>query len=78
MNMAQKQIWVVDHVQTGQNMSAFRRVAGISLREIARRMKLSAPYISDLEHGRRNWTQDKLESYRAALNIKKGRFTCTN
>lgn len=30
-----------------------RKRAGLTLREMARRLKFSAPYISDIEHGRR-------------------------
>lgn len=46
----------IDHVATGAEMRSLRTAHRISLREIARRMKLSAPFISDLERGRRNWT----------------------
>lgn len=68
MNMRMKQVWVIDHVGTGENMRAFRRTAKVSLREIARRMKVSAVFLSDLERGRRNWTQDKFEDYQKALS----------
>jgi predicted transcriptional regulator len=34
-----------------------RQRAGLSLREVARRMKLTAPYISDVELGRRAVTK---------------------
>ena len=37
-------------------MRQLRKAHNISLREIARRMEFSAPFISDLELGRRNWT----------------------
>ncbi|MCE6957497.1 helix-turn-helix domain-containing protein, partial [Cereibacter sphaeroides] len=33
-----------------------REGRGLSLRETARRMKVSAPYLSDLERGNRHWT----------------------
>jgi transcriptional regulator with XRE-family HTH domain len=46
----------IDHVATGAAMRQLRKAHNVSMREIARRMKLSAPFISDLERGRRNWT----------------------
>lgn len=48
----------IDHAATGQTMRQLRKSHGVSLREVARRMKLSAPFVSDLELGRRNWTVD--------------------
>ena len=38
----------------GKKLRAARIKRGLSLREVARRAKLSAPFISDIELGRRN------------------------
>jgi transcriptional regulator with XRE-family HTH domain len=46
----------IDSVATGANVRKARRKVNMSLRELARRMDYSAPYVSDLELGRRNWT----------------------
>jgi hypothetical protein len=46
----------IDHVATGAAMRQLRQAHNISMREISRRMELSAPFVSDLERGRRNWT----------------------
>jgi hypothetical protein len=51
----------------GAAMRFWRDQNGVSLREIARRMEYSAPYISDLELGRRIWSVKLMESYRAAM-----------
>jgi transcriptional regulator with XRE-family HTH domain len=42
----------------------FARVeAKISLREMARRMGVSAPTVSDWELGRRRWTRKRVEEF---------------
>ena len=45
----------IDSVATGANVRTARRKVNMSLRELSRRMGCSAPYVSDLELGRRNW-----------------------
>lgn len=49
-----------------------RQAAGISLREFAKRIKFTAPYISDIENGRRNCTLQIEEAY-SQLKPKKGK-----
>lgn len=67
MNLAMKQVWVADHVATGANVRAMRRTAGVSLRSVARMMRISPPFLSDLERGRRNWDADKLKRAEVAI-----------
>lgn len=43
-----------------------RRKAKVTLREVARRLEFSAPYISDIEHGRRRCTA-KIQQFYEAL-----------
>ena len=40
----------------GQEIRRLREARGITLRELARSVGLSAPFMSDLEHGRRTTT----------------------
>lgn len=40
----------------GEQMRAYREQSGLSLRSAAKAMKVSAPYLSDVELGRRNPT----------------------
>ena len=56
----------IDHAATGAAMRQLRKAHNISLREIARRMDFSAPFISDLELGRRNWTSKLALDYMTA------------
>lgn len=51
---AMKTVEVFDLVMFGQELRAMRLGADISLREMARRLNLSAPFLSDCELGRRN------------------------
>lgn len=58
---------VLDEKAVGALMREVRETRGLSLREVARRLKWSAPYVSDLEHGKRLWTTRKQNKYLAAL-----------
>ncbi len=62
---------VCDPAQIGLRMKTAREAAGISGREMARRMGYSAMYICDLEHGRRDWKAKIIEAYVCALPAKR-------
>ncbi len=57
----------IDHAATGAKMRVLRTSHKISLREVARRLKLSAPFVSDLERGRRNWDTHRALAYMQAV-----------
>lgn len=63
----------IDDRATGMKMRGLREAANISLRDLGRMLDLSAPYLSDLELGRRGWTEQRAGQYVAALNPKGGR-----
>lgn len=44
---------MIDSTTFGQKLRQLRQSAGISLRELAREVKVSAPFLSDVELGRR-------------------------
>lgn len=48
-------------IRVGAALRAAREEKGLSLRECASRLKLSAPYISDVELGRRGMSDGNLE-----------------
>lgn len=58
----------IDHKKTGELVRLYREKAGLSLRELARRMQFSANYVCQLEHGDRYWTHEKFDR---ALNLIK-------
>lgn len=59
--------YVMDHVAVGAYQRGLREKRGKSLREVAKAMEKSAPYVSDLERGRRNWSDELVADYRKAL-----------
>ncbi len=50
-------------------MRLMRECSGISLREVAKKLKLSAPYISDVELGKRAGNSD-IWNYYESLKVK--------
>lgn len=56
-----------DDKAIGKAMQAAREKAGLTLREVGERIGYSTGYISDLEHGRKHWSDDLMVNYRAAL-----------
>jgi transcriptional regulator with XRE-family HTH domain len=60
----------------GQRLRELREQAGLSLREVARAVKVSAPFLSDVERGRRFPTNETLaliaqKLHVAAIDLKK-------
>ena len=58
----------VDPVALGKQMRLLRTRAGLSLREMARRMEVSAPYLCDLELGRRGWPPARITAFKRGLD----------
>lgn len=56
-----------DPVAVGAHMRKLREKSKKSLREVARKLDLSPPYISDLERGNRSFTADMVSRYKEAL-----------
>ena len=54
-------IKIIDHAESGKRIRGMRTRAGISLKTLAIKLELSSAYVSDLEHGRRNWTANLFE-----------------
>jgi transcriptional regulator with XRE-family HTH domain len=53
----------------GNQLRYARQERGLSLRQLARRARLSHSFLSDIEHGRCNPSLDKLCMIAAALNV---------
>ena len=54
---------VVNKAKLGKMMRRLREDSGLSLREVARRMEFSAPYISDCEVGNRELNTFELQRF---------------
>lgn len=50
-----------DHSETGKLMRSKREDTGVSLRTVATAMEISAPYLSDMELGRRGWSSEMIQ-----------------
>jgi transcriptional regulator with XRE-family HTH domain len=60
-----------DHKGTGAKMKMARTKAGLTLSEIGSLLKLTCAYLSDLEHGKRNWNRELIKNYRNAIRACK-------
>ncbi len=56
---------VADDREIGKALKTER--GKLSLREVSRRMGVSAAYVCDLEHGKRAWNALRIQAYRKAL-----------
>lgn len=65
-----EQVSAINHRATGEQMRTLRLRAGITQEQMAKALGLGAPYLCDLEHGRRNWSEEL--AAKAALVIRKG------
>ena len=54
----------------GSRMKEARTAKGVGLRELARRMGISAPFLGDMEKGARHYTPERVRSALAALANK--------
>lgn len=61
---------VIDSQKTAEKARIAREKLNLSLREVARRMAISAAYLSDLERGNRSWSQDVCDWFEDALSGK--------
>ena len=68
--MKYKTVKVIDHKATGAGWRRKRERHHIRLRGLADEMSVSAPYLSDLERGRRNWSDELEEKYQTCLKVK--------
>lgn len=59
----------MNNITFGEKLRQLREEKDISLRELARRIGVSAPFLSDVELGRRFPTSDKLEMLARELDV---------
>ncbi len=61
----EKRVLIADDVANGESIRSLRESRGKSLRWLARSLKISAPYLSDMEKGKRGfsekWFKEALE-----------------
>ena len=67
MKLITKTVQVSDNIATGSAMRQRRMKKGHTLRAVANAIGVSAAFLSDLELGRRNWTEDLVRRIEEAL-----------
>jgi transcriptional regulator with XRE-family HTH domain len=60
-------LFIEGNRSNGKYARELREQAGISLRTLAKSMGLSAPFLSDLERGNRQWSASAAEKWEAAM-----------
>lgn len=68
--------WRGEHANIGAAAKAHRQTANLSLRETARRMGVSAPFLSDLELGKRNWTVAAVNKWLKVMRQRAAAVAC--
>lgn len=58
---------VIDHAATGRAVAQFRDDTGIAQKALALEMNIMQSYLSDLEHGRRDWSESIFRNAKEAL-----------
>lgn len=57
-----------DHANTGHELKCWRVSRNYTLTYVAGKLGISESLLCDLEHGRRNWTQERIKKYREVVN----------
>lgn len=57
----------IDQAALGGELRKIRETMNVSLRDAAYAMHISAPYLSDLELGRRHWSADLIATFKKAI-----------
>lgn len=62
------EVEVPDKAGNGQTIRRLRNIKGMSLRALAEALDVSAPYLSDLEHGNRGFSQPMFEKAKQEIS----------
>ncbi len=68
MKLATEKVNKINNIETGKRVRAAREKAGKSLRWLANELDVTAPFLSDLELGRRNWTIERFDKVATILS----------
>jgi len=60
----------IDHADIGRWVQGYRLRASKTLKQVSQASHLSISYLSDLEHGRRNWCEDLFDLVCDAIDKK--------
>lgn len=63
----------INHLEAGKRVRNLRESKEMSLRRLAHLMGITPPYLSDMELGRRNWTEERYSLAMRILNGENGK-----
>lgn len=67
MKLITTKVDAVDNWATGQKLKRSRKKSGLRISDVASAMGISEPYLSELERGKRNWTQDMVDRFNKSI-----------
>jgi transcriptional regulator with XRE-family HTH domain len=59
MKIPMKTVSVIDHVKAGQAIRSLRVKNSIAQKDLAEAVGIAASQLSDMEQGRRDWTEER-------------------
>ena len=62
---------VIDMVALGISLQKEREATGLTLAEVSQSMGISVGYLSDMEHGRKRWSDERIAIFRHSLVVNK-------
>jgi predicted transcriptional regulator len=68
----QEQTSIPDHKAIGKNVRKERERRKISQAKLAKKVDISGAYLSELERGRRNWTEELFNAVKKAMEQMNG------
>ncbi len=66
--VASDEKWHDAQKKLSAELKRLRKKRGLSLRAMAEKLKITAPYLSDLERGNRNWSAERAKEFLRNLN----------
>ncbi len=67
LELVRERALIVNHKATGGRARSIRKARRVSLSELAAKLNLSISQLSNLEKGKRSWTDEYVERYNKAL-----------
>ena len=70
MEAPQRLNYEIDHTKAGRKIRKHRKARNVQLNDLATELGITDGYLSDLERGKRNWTQKRFsEAHRAISKL---------
>jgi transcriptional regulator with XRE-family HTH domain len=70
MKIPMKTVSMIDHVRAGQAIRSLRVKKSIAQKDLAEAIGIAASQLSDMEQGRRDWTEERFNAAVKFINSK--------